>query len=214
MYSDDTVVNKNRNLIAVRANPASCIQTTQPLIKNREITGGAVSEASDTLRRARRPGRADRTSARGRARPGRPVPTGPWADVSNEGTARSAAWRLPEAGIVKGLASPLTRTPAAELLKLPAAWRAEPAQSLTCRAVNPPAGGPRSAPVRAANKSHLLHSQPPAGGPRSAPVRAANTSRLPRSQPPHRAEPRSAPIRAANLIRLPSRQKKTGLSPR
>jgi len=51
------------------------------------------------------------------------------ADVSNEGTARSAAWRLPEAGIVKGLASPLTRTPAAERLKLPAAWRAEPAQS-------------------------------------------------------------------------------------
>ncbi|MDU2734641.1 MAG: hypothetical protein E7C36_15395, partial [Mixta calida] len=41
----------------------------------------------------------------------------------------SAAWRLPEAGIVKGLASPLTRTPAAERLKLPAAWRAEPAQS-------------------------------------------------------------------------------------
>ncbi|ORN00772.1 hypothetical protein HA46_06760 [Pantoea septica] len=51
------------------------------------------------------------------------------ADVSNEGTVRSAAWRLPEAGIVKGLASPLTRTPAAERLKLPAAWRAEPAQS-------------------------------------------------------------------------------------
>ncbi|MBS6438807.1 hypothetical protein, partial [Pantoea sp.] len=49
---------------------------------------------------------------------------------SNEGTARSAAWRLPEAGIVKGLASPLTRTPAAALLKLPAAWRAEPAQSV------------------------------------------------------------------------------------
>ncbi|RKJ90463.1 hypothetical protein D7S44_07295 [Pantoea piersonii] len=51
------------------------------------------------------------------------------ADVSNEGTARSAAWRLPEAGIVKGLASPLTRTPAAQLLKLLSAWRAEPAQS-------------------------------------------------------------------------------------
>jgi len=52
------------------------------------------------------------------------------ADVSNKGTARSAAWRLPEAGIVKGLASPLTRTPAAERLKLPDGWRAEPAQSL------------------------------------------------------------------------------------
>ncbi|WP_313620654.1 hypothetical protein, partial [Pantoea septica] len=35
-----------------------------------------------------------------------------------------------EAGIVKGLASPLTRTPAAERLKLPAAWRAESAQSV------------------------------------------------------------------------------------
>ena len=88
-----------------------------------------MPEASDTLRRARRPGRADRTSARVRHEPGRRIRAVRKADVSNEGTARSAAWRLPEAGIVKGLASPLTRTPAAQLLKLPDAWRAEPAQS-------------------------------------------------------------------------------------
>ncbi len=88
-----------------------------------------MPEASDTLRRARRPGRADRTSARARHEPGRRIRAVRKADVSNEGTARSAAWRLPEAGIVKGLASPLTRTPAAQLLKLPDAWRAEPAQS-------------------------------------------------------------------------------------
>ncbi len=88
-----------------------------------------MPEASDTLRRARRPGRADRTSARARHEPGRRIRAVRKADVSNEGTARSAAWRLPEAGIVKGLASPLTRTPAAQLLKLLSAWRAEPAQS-------------------------------------------------------------------------------------
>jgi len=109
------------------------------------ITGGAVSEASDALRRARRPGRADRTSARARHETGCRIRAVRAADVSNEGTARSAAWRLPEAGIVKGLASPLTRTPAAERLKLPAAWRAEPAQSPACAAGNPP-GGTRSAP--------------------------------------------------------------------
>ena len=88
-----------------------------------------MTEASDTLRRARRPGRADRKSARARHEPGRRIRAVRKADVSNEGTAWSAAWRLPEAGIVKGLASPLTRTPAAQLLKLPDAWRAEPAQS-------------------------------------------------------------------------------------
>jgi len=55
------------------------------------------------------------------------------ADVSNEGTARSAAWRLPEAEIVKGVATPLTRTPAAALLKLPKAWRAEPSHSYLLR---------------------------------------------------------------------------------
>ena len=87
-----------------------------------------MPEASDTLRRARRPGRADRKSARARHEPGRRIRAVRKADVSNEGTAHSAAWRLPEAGIVKGLASPLTRTPAAQLLKVPDAWRAEPAQ--------------------------------------------------------------------------------------
>ncbi len=50
-------------------------------------------------------------------------PRGPSADVSNEGTAWSAAWKLPKTGIVKGLASPLTRTPAVALLKLPNVWR-------------------------------------------------------------------------------------------
>ena len=88
-----------------------------------------MPEASDTLRRARRPGRADRKSARARHETGCRIRAVRKADVSNEGTARSAAWRLPEAGIVKGLASPLTRTPAAQLLKLLSAWRAEPAQS-------------------------------------------------------------------------------------
>ena len=88
-----------------------------------------MTEASDTLRRTQRPERADRKSARARHEPGRRIRAVRKADVSNEGTARSAAWRLPEAGIVKGLASPLTRTPAAQLLKLPDAWRAEPAQS-------------------------------------------------------------------------------------
>ena len=112
-----------------------------------------MTEASDTLRRARRPGRADRTSARARHEPGRRIRAVRKTDVSNEGTARSAAWRLPEAGIVKGLASPLTRTPAAERLKLPDAWRAEPAQSPSAQQINRPAGGTRSAPVRAANLS-------------------------------------------------------------
>ena len=114
------------------------------------ITGGAVSEASDTLRRARRPGRADRTSARARHETGCRIRAVRAADVSNEGTARSAAWRLPEAGIVKGLASPLTRTPAAERLKLPAVWRAEPAQRPPAQQANPPGGrNPLSACSRA-----------------------------------------------------------------
>ena len=77
------------------------------------------------VRTAARASRQDVGEREGQDGLSRPVRA---ADVSNEGTARSAAWRLPEAGIVKGLASPLTRTLAAELLKLPAAWRAEPAQ--------------------------------------------------------------------------------------
>ncbi len=121
-----------------------------------------MTEASDTLRRARRPGRADRKSARARHEPGRRIRAVRKADVSNEGTAHSAAWRLPEAGIVKGLASPLTRTPAAQLLKLPDAWRAEPAQRqpfaqrTPCK---PPAGGTRSAPF--AQRSPLTADKPP-----------------------------------------------------
>gem|GEM_PF-3251478 len=117
-----------------------------------------MTEASDTLRRARRPGRADRTSARARHEPGRRIRAVRKADVSNEGTARSAAWRLPEAGIVKGLASPLTRTPAAQLLKLPDAWRAEPAQSqpfaqrTPCK---PQAGGTRTEPFAQRTQTRL-----------------------------------------------------------
>jgi len=112
-----------------------------------------VPEASDTLRRARRPGRADRKSARARHETGCRIRAVRKADVSNEGTARSAAWRLPEAGIVKGLASPLTRTPAAQLLKLLSAWRAEPAQSqpFAQRTADKPLVGEPLRAIRAAN---------------------------------------------------------------
>ena len=120
-----------------------------------------MTEASDTLRRARRPGRADRKSARARHETGCRIRAVRKADVSNEGTARSAAWRLPEAGIVKGLASPLTRTPAAQLLKLPDVWRAEPAQRqpFAQRTHANQAGGTRSAPF--SQRSPLTADKPP-----------------------------------------------------
>jgi len=170
-------------------------QTARPLIKNKEIAGGAVSEASDTLRRARRPGRADRTSARARHETGCRIRAVRAADVSNEGTARSAAWRLPGAGIVKGLASPLIRTPAAERLKLPAAWRAEPAQSPACAAGQLTAGGTRSAPRLRSRPTRLAGGtrsapacaagQLPAGGTRSAPrLRSRPTRQAGRNPPP------------------------------
>ena len=65
------------------------------------------------------------------------------AGVSDEGTARSAARRLPVAGIVKGPAKrPLTRPHVLRLLKLPAAWRAEP-----CGATYRPCGDRAGPPL-------------------------------------------------------------------
>ena len=58
--------------------------------------------ASDALRKERRPGRAAWMRREGGLSQERRIPTGPWAGVSDEGTAHSAARRVPVAGIVKG----------------------------------------------------------------------------------------------------------------
>jgi len=64
-----------------------------------------LGEASAALRNNRRPGCADRTSAKGRREPGMASPDGPQAAGRDEGTPRSGARRQPDAGIVKGRAS-------------------------------------------------------------------------------------------------------------
>ena len=146
-----------------------------------------MTEASDTLRRARRPGRADRTSARARHETGCRIRAVRKADVSNEGTARSAAWRLPEAGIVKGLASPLTRTPAAQLLKLPRRLAGGTCTEPAVRAANAmqTTGGrnPHRA-VRAANTNPPAYHANQAGGTRTEPF--AQRTPLTADKPPSR----------------------------
>ncbi|AWP32588.1 hypothetical protein B9D02_08290 [Pantoea vagans] len=72
--------------------------------KNQDITGVGLTEASEALRNNRRPGGADRTSAKGRNAPGKARPDGPQAEGRDEGTPQRGARRLPDAGIVKGRA--------------------------------------------------------------------------------------------------------------
>jgi len=64
-----------------------------------------LGEASVALRNNRRPGCADRTSAKGRREPGMASPDGPSAAGRDEGTPQSGPRRQPDAGIVKGRAS-------------------------------------------------------------------------------------------------------------
>ncbi|PQL29711.1 hypothetical protein C5L22_03385 [Pantoea ananatis] len=72
--------------------------------KNPDITGVGLTEASEALRNNRRPGGADRTSAKGRNAPGKARPDGPQAAGRDKGTPQRGACRLPDAGIVKGRA--------------------------------------------------------------------------------------------------------------
>ncbi len=100
--------------------------------KKHAPTDACFQEASAALRRERRPGRRGREAATRTAAPGTAHPDGP--SGRRERRRNSGGCRTP--GLLRGWRKPLNPTACTDRLKLPAAWRAEPAQ---CKTVDPPA---------------------------------------------------------------------------
>jgi hypothetical protein len=98
----------------------------QAIKQNSGFAGGGLSEASAALRSERRPGRADRTSAKGRPRQGRRVRTVRRPQGMTK--APRAAWREGSRtpGLLRGGRPPLDASARSGKLKLPSAWRAKP----------------------------------------------------------------------------------------
>ncbi len=99
--------------------------------KKHALTDACFQEASAALRRERRPGRRGREDATRTAAPGTAHPDGP--SGRSKRRRNSGGCRRP--GLLRGWRKPLNPTACTDRLKLPGAWRAEPAQ---CRTVNAP----------------------------------------------------------------------------